>query len=261
MLDGKKIVVVMPAYNAEKTLRKTYDEIPKAIVDEIVLTDDGSFDRTVEIARSLGITVVRHEKNKGYGANQKTCYIEALRRGADIVVMLHPDYQYPPKLITAMAGLIASGMFDIVLGSRILGGQALRGGMPVYKYFANRFLTFIQNLLLGQKISEYHTGLRAFSRKVLAQLPLPEDSDGFVFDNQILVQAIYFKYSIGEITAPARYTKESSSIGFFRSIGYGLGVLLTTTEYVLQKINLGRFRIFDPQATKLVCGEMPARTP
>ena len=251
MLDGKKVIVVMPAYNAERTLKKTYDEIPKAIVDEVLLIDDSSSDKTVEVAKKMGLSVRVHEKNLGYGANQKTCYAEALKAGADIVVMLHPDYQYPPQLITAMAGLISSGMFDIVLGSRILGGMALKGGMPVYKYISNRMLTFIENVLLGQKMSEYHTGYRAFSKEVLMGLPLLENSDDFLFDNQILVQAVHFGFRIGEITAPSRYTKESSSIGFARSVVYGTGVIFTALKFVLQKLKLAGFRIFDKDGGKI----------
>jgi glycosyltransferase involved in cell wall biosynthesis len=251
MLEGKKIVVVMPAYNAEKTLQKTYSEIPKGIVDEILIVDDHSTDRTVEVAGKLGLEVYVHEKNKGYGANQKPCYAYALKKGADIVIMLHPDYQYPPQLITAAAGLISSGLFDIVLGSRILGGFALKGGMPFYKYIANRALTLIENALLDQKISEYHTGFRAFSKKILSDLPLLENSDGFLFDNQILVQAVYFGYKIGEITAPSRYTSESSSIGFGKSVIYGFGVILTAMKFVLQKFKVARFLIFDRTGKKL----------
>ncbi len=251
MLEGKKIVVVMPAYNAEKTLKKTWEEIPADIVDEILVTDDHSRDRTVEVARGLGIDVYAHEKNKGYGANQKTCYREALKKGADIVIMLHPDYQYPPKLITAMAGLVSSGMFDVVLGSRILGGRALSGGMPLYKYICNRLLTFVENLLLGQKISEYHTGYRAFSKEVLLNLPLLENSDDFVFDNEMLVQAVYFGYRIGEITSPSQYTRESSSIGLKRSVIYGFGVLFTSVKFVLQKFKMAKFQIFSKEGKKL----------
>jgi glycosyltransferase involved in cell wall biosynthesis len=251
MLENKKIIVVMPAYNAGKTLNKTYSEIPKAIVDEVLVVDDYSRDNTVEVARGLGLEVLVHEKNKGYGANQKTCYREALRRGADIVVMLHPDYQYPPKLIVAMAGLICSGMFDIVLGSRILGGMALKGGMPRYKYFSNRVLTLIDNILLGQKLSEYHTGYRAFSKEVLLNLPFLENSDDFIFDNQIIVQSIYFGYRIGEITAPSWYTKESSSISFKRSVVYGFGVIRTAIKFLLQKLNIAQFPIFDLNGKKI----------
>jgi len=251
MLEGKKIVVVMPAYNAEKTLEETYRDIPKGVVDEILVVDDYSHDRTVEIARRLGLEVLEHERNLGYGANQKTCYKEALKKGADIVVMLHPDYQYPPKLITAMAGLIVSGMFDVVLGSRILGGMALKGGMPFYKYVSNRLLTFIGNILLGEKLSEYHTGYRAFSREVLLKLPLLENSDDFVFDNQMLAQAVYFGFRIGEITAPSKYTLDSSSISFKRSVAYGLGVLATGIKFFLQKLKLTGFSIFDPDGKKI----------
>lgn len=251
MIEGKKVVVVMPAYNAEKTLARTYREIPLGIVDEVLVTDDCSNDRTVAVAGEIGLSVFRHASNKGYGANQKTCYCEALRRNADIVIMLHPDYQYPPKLITAMAGLVSSGMFDIVLGSRILGGMALKGGMPLYKYVANRILTFVENILLGQKLSEYHTGYRAFSKDALSKLPLLENSDDFVFDNEVLAQAVYFGLRIGEITAPSRYTSESSSIGFRRSIAYGTGVIATALKFVLQKSNLAHFRIFDPAGNRL----------
>lgn len=251
MLEGKKIIVVMPAYKAEKTLEKTYQEIPRGIVDEVLVTDDHSPDHTVEVARKLGLAVYCHEKTRGYGGNQKTCYTEALKRGADIVVMLHPDYQYPPQLITAMAGLVASGIFDIVLGSRVLGGMALKGGMPIYKYISNRVLTFIENILLGQKISEYHTGYRAFSRKALTTLPILENSDDFVFDNQMLAQAVYFGCRIGEITAPSSYTRESSSISFKRSIVYGFGVISTAVKFVLQKRRLAAFSIFDTAGRRL----------
>ncbi len=251
MLEGKKIVVVMPAYNAAETLQKTYDDIPKDIVDEIILTDDHSSDRTVEVARNIGIDVYVHEKNMGYGANQKTCYEEALKRGADVVVMLHPDYQYPPKLITAMAGLLVSGMFDVVLGSRILGGGALKGGMPYYKYVSNRILTLVENIMLGEKLSEYHTGYRAFSRETLLKLPMLENSDDFVFDNELLAQAAYFGCRIGEITAPCRYERDSSSISFSRSVTYGFGVLYTAIRFVLQKLKLAKFPLFDPDGRKL----------
>lgn len=251
MLDGKKIVVVMPAYNAEKTLKKTYDEIPKEIVDKIIVTDDCSNDSTVKIAKELGISTIIHESNKGYGGNQKTCYSEAIKEKADIVIMLHPDYQYPPKLITAIASMISTGMFDIVLGSRVLGGLALKGGMPFYKYVCNRLLTFIGNLLLGQKISEYHTGYRAFSKEVLLTIPIFENSDDFIFDNQMLTQAIHFNFSIGEITAPAQYTSESSSINFKRSVIYGIGVIATNIKYRLQKMNLAKFSLFDKNGRRI----------
>ena len=252
MLNGKRITVVLPAYNAEKTLRKTYDEIPKDIVDEIILTDDHSNDKTVEIAKTLRLRLFVHEKNLGYGGNQKTCYREALVRGADVVVMLHPDYQYPPKLITPMAALITSGVFDVVLGSRILGNMALRGGMPLYKYIANRLLTLIENNIISQKVSEYHTGYRAFSREVLLNLPILENSNHFVFDTEILLQAFYFGYRIGEISSPSSYTEESSSINFRRSIIYGFNVLATALKYLLCKYFLAKFPIFDKGGRKIV---------
>ncbi len=235
MLNNKKIIVVMPAYNAEKTLKKTCDDIPKDIVDDIILTDDHSSDRTVEIAREMGLKTFVHDKNLGYGGNQKTCYREALRLGADVVIMLHPDYQYPPKLITSMASLVTSGMFDVVLGSRILGNKALKGGMPIYKYISNRILTLLENNIIGEKLSEYHTGYRAFSKEVLLNLPLLENSDDFVFDNQMLLQAFYFGYNVGEVTCPAVYSEDSSSINLSRSIIYGLGVLATALQYFLAK--------------------------
>lgn len=244
MIHGRKVVVVMPAYNAEKLLRRTYEEIPHEFVDEVILVDDASTDGTVEIAKTLNIRTIVHSKNKGYGANQKTCYGEALRLGADVVVMLHPDYQYTPKLLNAMASLVAVGQYDLVLASRVLSEGALKGGMPLYKYLANRVLTFIQNILLGKKLSEYHTGYRAFSREVLETLPLEANSDDFVFDNQVLAQASYFGFSIGEVSCPARYFKEASSINFFRSVKYGIGVLETSFIYRLQKWGLVKSRIF-----------------
>ena len=228
MIDGKRIAVVLPAYNAARTLVRTYADIPKDLVDDIILTDDASADETVALARSLGIHTIRHDRNRGYGGNQKTCYAAAIARGADIVVMLHPDYQYSPRLVPAMASMIASGEFDVVLGSRILGGGALKGGMPVWKYLANRALTLLQNLLGGQKLSEYHSGYRAWSRAALLHLPLMANSEDFVFDNQMLAQAIYFRLRIGEISCPTRYFPEASSIGLRRSIVYGLGVLANT---------------------------------
>lgn len=237
----------MPAYNAEKTLRRTYEELPHEYVDDVILVDDVSHDRTVSVSTELGIKTIIHQKNKGYGGNQKTCYREALRLGADIVVMVHPDYQYSPRLVTAMASMIVSGHYDVVLGSRILGGQARKGGMPLYKYLANRFLTFVENLVLGIKLSEYHTGFRAFSRELLATLPLEENSDDFVFDNEMLAQAAYFGYKIGEISCPARYFDEASSINFARSIKYGFGVLSTTLKYFLQKRGVMTFSIFEKQ--------------
>ena len=252
MLNNKKIIVVMPAYNAEKTLEKAYNEIPKDIVDEVLIVDDCSNDRTVEIARKLDADIYIHKENRGYGANQKTCYREALKRNPDIIIMLHPDYQYPPRLISAMAGLLCSDLFDIVLGSRILGGYALKGGMPLYKYISNRILTLIENLISGAKLSEYHTGYRAFTKDVLLNLPLAENSDDFVFDNETLVQSIYFGYRIGEITAPSKYTKESSTINLQRSIVYGLGVLITILKFLLQKLKLVKFPIFDSSGKKLL---------
>jgi len=251
MLEGKKIIVVMPAYNAEKTLQKTYNDIPSTVVDEVLVVDDFSKDKTVEVAKKIGLPVYLHGENRGYGANQKTCYKEALKRGADIVVMLHPDNKYPSQLVTAMAGVVASGLFGVVLGSRILGGMALKGGMPLYKFIANRALTFMQNLLLGQKISEYHSGYRAFSKEVLLKLPLLENSDDFIFDNQMLAQAIYFGYNIGELTVPSKYTKESSSVGFKRSVIYGFGVIATSIKFVLQKCHLAKFSMFDKNGKKL----------
>ncbi len=252
MIEQHKVVVIMPAYNAEQTLLKTYEEIPLDIVDEIILTDDFSSDHTVEVAHRLDLTLIVHDENRGYGGNQKTCYGAALEAGADIIIMLHPDYQYTPKLIPALAHLVACGEYDVVLGSRILSKGALAGGMPVYKYIANRFLTLVQNLMLRHKLSEYHTGYRAFRREVLEQLPLAENSDEFLFDNQILAQVIFFGYRIGEISCPARYEPESSSISFYRSIIYGLGVLWTSVQFVLQRLSLARFPIFDPNGRRLI---------
>ncbi|MBI5587183.1 MAG: glycosyltransferase family 2 protein [Deltaproteobacteria bacterium] len=252
MLHGKKIVVVLPAYRAEKTLVMTYNDIPFDVVDDVVLVDDCSGDNTVAEGKKLGIrNIVVHEKNKGYGGNQKSCYAEALRLGADIVVMVHPDYQYAPKLITAMASMIASGEYDAVLGSRILGTGALRGGMPFYKYISNRFLTLAENILLKEKISEYHTGYRAFSKEVLEKLPLLENSDDFVFDNQMLAQTVYFGFRIGEISCPTKYFAEASSINFRRSVIYGFGVLSTALKFKLQKWGLKRYAIFDADGRKL----------
>lgn len=232
MINKKKVIVVLPAYNAEKTLVKTYNEIPMDVVDEVILTDDCSRDRTAELAKELGITTLLHQKNRGYGGNQKTCYTAALKAGADIVVMIHPDYQYTPKLITALASMIAYDVYDVALGSRILGNTALAGGMPVYKYVANRFLTFTQNILIQQKLSEYHTGLRVFSKAVLTNLPLEENSDDFIFDNQMLVQSFLFGYRVGEVSCPTKYFTEASSINFKRSTKYGLGCLWNSILYV-----------------------------
>jgi len=238
VLNGKKIVVVLPAYNAAKTLEMTYAEIPFEFVDEVVLVDDASRDDTAQVARRLGIRTVIHPTNRGYGGNQKTCYKTALDLGADIVVMLHPDYQYTPHLITAMSSMIAYGEFEVALASRILGVGALKGGMPFYKYVANRVLTLVENLLLGHKLSEYHTGYRAFSREVLEKLPLEANSDDFVFDNQMLAQVIWFGYRIGEVSCPTKYFEEASSINFRRSVIYGLGVLRTAVQFRLCKMKL-----------------------
>ena len=252
MLDEEKIVVVMPAYNAARTLRQTYEELPFDIVDEVLLVDDSSSDQTVTLARELNVTTFQHKKNLGYGRNQKTCYREALKRGADIVIMLHPDYQYSPKLVTSLAGMIASGHYDVALGSRILGVGALKGGIPHYKYISNRSLTAVQSLLLGYKLSEYHTGFRAFSRQVIESLPIEENSDDFLFDNEMLAQAIYFNYQIGETSCPTKYFAEASSISFKRSLKYGLGVLWTSLKFRLQKMRLVKFRLFDPERVKLL---------
>jgi glycosyltransferase involved in cell wall biosynthesis len=247
VIKKKKIVVVMPAFNAEKTVRKTYSEIPKDIVDEVILVDDASQDKTVKAAKKLGIKTIVHPENRGYGGNQKTCYKAALESGADIVIMLHPDYQYTPKLIAPMAHLLASGLYDVVLGSRILGGQALAGGMPPYKYISNRFLTLAQNMLMGAKISEYHTGYRAFTRKVLETVPIGKNSDDFVFDNQMLSQIHFFGFKIAEITCPAKYFPEASSINFVRSSIYGLGCLWTALQFRLTKMKIIRFKLFSPK--------------
>ena len=252
MIDGRKVSVVLPAYNAAKTLEQTYRDIPKGFVDEILLVDDKSHDETVAVARQLKIPTIEHAKNRGYGGNQKTCYLEILKRGADIVIMLHPDYQYSSRMVPAAGWMIASGEYDLVLGSRILSGGALRGGMPLYKYFSNRFLTLAENLFLGQKLSEYHTGFRAFSREVLSTLPLNENSDDFVFDNQILAQAIYFGFRIGEISCPSHYFTEASSINFGRSVVYGVGVLFTALLYWGQKRGLCHSRLFDPAGKRLL---------
>jgi glycosyltransferase involved in cell wall biosynthesis len=252
MLNGLKIIVVMPAYNAAKTLAKTVAEIPRDIVDQILLVDDASMDETVALANDLGLTVFQHDRNFGYGRNQKTCYREALRLGADIVVMVHPDYQYSPNLIVPMAGMIAYGEYDAVIGSRILGKGALVGGMPVYKYIANRFLTLAQNFLLNYKLSEYHTGFRAFKREVLESLPLEENSDDFVFDNEMLAQTVYFGYNMGEISCPTRYFSEASSINFSRSVKYGLGVLATSVKFRLRKMGVVRGRLFRERGQRLL---------
>ena len=250
MVQNKKIAVVLPAYNAEKTLEITYREIPFDIVDEVILVDDKSKDKTVEVARRLGIKhIIVHEKNKGYGGNQKSCYNKALELGADVVIMLHPDYQYTPKLIHSMVYLLANEAYQVVLGSRILGNGALRGGMPIYKYIANRLLTLFQNILMNQKLSEYHTGYRTFSREVLQSIDYMANSDDFIFDNQMLAQICYAGYEIAEITCPTKYFDDASSINIRRSSIYGLGVLKTSVMFFLQKMKLAKFRIFQKPAT------------
>ena len=259
MINGRRLVVVMPAYNAAQTLERSYAELPHEIVDEVIVVDDNSRDDTVATAASLGLTTIKHSHNLGYGGNQKTCYTAALERGADIVVMVHPDYQYSPRLCGALAWMIASDEFDVVLGSRILGKGAREGGMPWWKYFSNRFLTAAENILLSMKLSEYHTGYRAFTRRVLESLPLHENSDDFVFDNQMLAQAVYFKFRIGEVSCPTRYMPEASSINFSRSVKYGLGVLGTAVAFRLQTIGLARFPIFAADGRKLDVGTLPAR--
>jgi glycosyltransferase involved in cell wall biosynthesis len=251
MLNGKKVFVVMPAYNAARTLRQTCAELPREMVDEVLVIDDHSSDETVELARELRLTTFVHHRNLGYGRNQKTCYREALRRGADIIVMLHADYQYSPRLVAAMASMIAFGEYDLVLGSRILGTGARRGGMPLYKYISNRFLTFVQNILFDRKISEYHTGYRAFTRQVLEALPLEENSDDFIFDGEVLAQAIFLGYRIGEISCPARYFPEASSLSFLPSAKYGVQVLLVGLKFWLHKKGLSHFRMLDSRGQRL----------
>lgn len=241
----------MPAYNAARTLRKTYEELPHEYVDEVILVDDASNDETGKFARELGIKTIIHPENRGYGGNQKTCYREALKHGADIVVMVHPDYQYSPRLVTAMASMVTSGHYDIVLGSRILGGLALQGGMPLYKYIANRLLTLAENMALGIKLSEYHSGFRAFTREVLETLPLEENSDDFVFDNEILIQAAYFGFKIGELSCPTRYFKDASSINFSRSVKYGFGVLGSIMKYLAARRGITAFPFLRSSGKKL----------
>lgn len=246
MYKGKKVVVVLPAYNAALTLEKTYNEIPFDLVDEVILCDDASKDNTIELARRIGIThIIAHEKNKGYGGNQKSLYNKALELGADVVIMLHPDYQYTPKLIPSMVNIIGEDLYPVVLGSRILGKGALAGGMPFYKYVANRFLTLTQNLLVNYKLSEYHTGYRAFSRKVLESINYNANSDDFVFDNEMLSQIIYADFAIAEVTCPTKYFKEASSINFTRSMRYGLGVLRVSFCHLLQRLGWRRFRMYE----------------
>jgi glycosyltransferase involved in cell wall biosynthesis len=253
MINGKRIAVVFPAYNAEKTLEATVRELPD-VVDIRILVDDHSSDRTLEEAKRLGLQFFVHDRNYGYGRNQQTCYREAIAEGADVVVMVHPDYQYTPLLVTAMASMVAYGIYDVVLGSRIIGGQAMHGGMPIYKYIANRFLTAFENLFLRIKLSEYHSGYRAFSREVLTKLPLMENSDDFVFDNQMLAQCAYFGFGIGEVSCPTKYFEEASSINFRRSVKYGFGVLATTLQFALQKMGAAHFQIFDANGRKLEPG-------
>ena len=251
MINGKRIAVVLPAYNAEKTLEATVKELP-GLVDIRILVDDHSSDRTVDIAHRLGLQYYVHDRNYGYGRNQQTCYREALAAGADVVIMVHPDYQYTPLLVTALASMVAYGVYDAVLGSRIIGGTALHGGMPVYKYIANRLLTAFENLFLGIKLSEYHTGYRAFSREVLSRLPLRENSDDFVFDNQMLAQCVHFGYRIGEVSCPTKYFEEASSINFRRSVQYGFGVLATTMRFALERAGVLHSAIFSKEGKKLL---------
>src|SRR5216110_3462906 len=255
MINGRRIAVVLPAYNAERTLEATVAELPD-LVDIRILVDDHSSDRTVDLAHQLGLRIFVHDQNYGYGRNQQTGYREALAAGADVVIMLHPDYQYTPLLVTAMASMVAYGVYDVVLGSRIIGGQALRGGMPLYKYVFNRLLTAFENLFLRIKVSEYHTGYRAFSREVLTKLPLLENSDDFVFDNQMLAQCAYFGFRIGEVSCPTKYFPEASSINFRRSVKYGLEVLSTTLQFALQKAGIVRFRIFSDKGRRLEPGHV-----
>ena len=245
MYKGKKVIVVLPAYNAALTLEQTYQEIPFDLVDEVILCDDASKDNTSELAKKIGIHhVLIHEKNKGYGGNQKSLYNKALEIGGDIIIMLHPDYQYTPKLIPSMVNIIGEGLYDVVLGSRILGNGALKGGMPIYKYIANRFLTFSQNVLVNHKLSEYHTGYRAFSREVLESINFNENSDDFVFDNEMLSQIIYADFGIAEVTCPTKYFEEASSINFSRSVKYGLGVLRVSLTHFLQRLGFGNSRLY-----------------
>jgi glycosyltransferase involved in cell wall biosynthesis len=260
MINGKKLVVVMPAYNAAQTLVKTYEELPHEIVDEVILVDDHSRDHTIDVARELGImTIVRHDQNLGYGGNQKTCYTAALESGADIVVMVHPDYQYSPRLCGAISWMIASGEYDMVMASRILGRGALKGGMPIWKYIANRFLTAFENVFVDVKLSEYHTGYRAFTREVLETLPLQENSDDFVFDNQMIAQAVAFSFNLGEISCPTRYMPEASSINFRRSVKYGFGVLGTSLSYRLHKWGIVRSPLFEAKGRRLEVGTLNRR--
>lgn len=251
MINGKKVVVIMPAYNAEKTLKQTYDEIYHDFVDEIILVDDGSEDNTKFVSKELNITTIVHNENQGYGGNQKSCYKAALKARADIVVMLHPDYQYTPKLIPAIVSMIAFGEYDAVLASRMLGNSALKGGMPLYKFIANKILTSFENFFLGEKLSEYHTGFRGFSKEVLEKLPLADCNDDFIFDNEILALLFYYGYKIGEISCPTKYFKEASSINFLRSCKYGLEVLSLSLKYFLAKHGVSKSNLFKKEAKKL----------
>lgn len=251
MLNGKKIVVIMPAYNAEKTLKQTYSEICFSMVDEVILTDDNSRDNTKEVAKNLNITTIVHDKNKGYGANQKSCYKAALERGADIVIMLHPDYQYTPKLVPAIASMMAYGQYDAVIASRMLSNSALRGGMPLYKFVANKFLTAFENIMLGEKLSEYHTGFRGFTKEVLETLPLADCDDDFIFDNEMLALIFYHKFKVGEVSCPTKYFPEASSINLARSIKYGFGVLRISCLYLFAKLGVYKAKIFSQNAKKL----------
>ena len=250
MINNKKVVIIMPAYNAEKTLKQTYDEIYKDFVDEVILVDDNSKDNTKELSKKLNITTIVHKENKGYGGNQKSCYKAAIKAGADIVVMLHPDYQYTPKLIPAIVSMMAFEEYDAVLASRMLGNSALKGGMPLYKFIANKFLTAFENFFTGEKLSEYHTGFRGFTRRALEELPLAECDDDFIFDNEMIALMFYNNYKIGEISCPTKYFKEASSINFFRSCKYGFGVLAVSLKYRLAKMGL-KSKIFKPNAKKL----------
>jgi glycosyltransferase involved in cell wall biosynthesis len=248
MFDGKKIVIIMPAYNAERTLKKTLEDIPKVIVDKIILTDDCSRDNTIKIAQELGLTTITHEKNMGYGANQKTCYREALKANADIIVMLHPDYQYDPRVIPFAIGFITNGICDIIIGSRIrTRAETLAGGMPVYKYISNRVLTTFENIVLGQNLGDFHSGFRVYKREVLEQIDYSQNSNDFIFDTEFLAQAVFFGYRIGDIPIPTRYFSEASSINFQRSLKYGFGCLVVMGKYMLQKSGLIRFRFFEPK--------------
>ena len=260
MILNRRVAVVLPAYNAAKTLESTYAEIPKDIVDDVILTDDASADATLDVAQALGLYTIKHDRNRGYGGNQKTCYAAALDRGAEIIVMLHPDYQYTPKLVTAMASMIASDQYDAVLASRILGGGALAGGMPLYKYAANRVLTGVQNVLLGSKLSEFHTGYRAWSREVLLRLPVFSCSDDFVFDNQMITQALSFGFRVGEISCPTRYFPDASSIGVARGVIFDLGVVQTSIAYRLHHWQLRQTEFLTDDPSRRLGAEAPKLT-